>query len=46
MFKPVRIQLDMTDPNNWHEVCRNQPKDVIAYIPGANLHEQRTTRWC
>jgi hypothetical protein len=40
MFKPVEYNLDMRDPNSWHEVCRNQPKDVIAYIPAANLHEQ------
>jgi len=40
MFKPVEYNLDMRDPDNWHEVCRNQPKDIIAYIPGANLHEQ------
>ena len=40
MFKPIEYNLDMRDPDNWHEVCRNQPKDIIAYIPGANLHEQ------
>ena len=40
MFKPIEYNLDMRDPDNWHEVCRNQPKDIIAYIPDANLHEQ------
>lgn len=40
MFKPKEYNIDMRDPESWHEVCRNQPKDIIAYIPGANLHEQ------
>lgn len=40
MFEPVVYNIDMRDPESWQEICRNQPKDIIAYIPNANLHEQ------
>ena len=37
MFKPVEYNLDMSKIESWQEICRNQKKDIIAYVPGAYL---------
>lgn len=44
MFKPVEYNLDMSNPESWHTICRNQMNDIIAYVPGANCSEEDLLR--